>query len=170
MRTHGTLSIKLPSPTKLARLGHFPPASQVGRLAGPVFYTTYLFCVSFLWAYHPVNWPAQQGPAGGTNTQNSKPTVSQEIVYWFLTVAEWGGGEGGIDHICMMYMKTEVSNLLHWFVSLTGWRGGRGGAGFMNYCKDANEGPVRIQYKCLVPIYLFSEMKLCSLLISKTEL
>jgi hypothetical protein len=24
----------------------------------------------------------------------------------------------------------------------------------------ANEGPVRIQYKCLVPIYLFPEMKL----------
>jgi hypothetical protein len=31
----------------------------------------------------------------------------------------------------------------------------------------ANEGPVRIQFKCLVPIYVFSEMKLCSLLISK---
>jgi hypothetical protein len=36
----------------------------------------------------------------------------------------------------------------------------------------ANEGPVRIQYKCLVPIYLFPEMKLCkcSLVIPKTEL
>ncbi len=34
----------------------------------------------------------------------------------------------------------------------------------------ANEGPVRIQYKCLVPIKVFQEMKLCSLLISKTEL
>jgi hypothetical protein len=30
--------LKLPSPTKLARLGHFPPASQAGRLAGQVFY------------------------------------------------------------------------------------------------------------------------------------
>jgi hypothetical protein len=36
--------LKIPSPTKLARLGHFPPASQACRLAGPVFYT-----VSFLW-------------------------------------------------------------------------------------------------------------------------
>jgi hypothetical protein len=27
----------------------------------------------------------------------------------------------------------------------------------------ANEGPVRIQYKCLVPIFVFLEMKLCSL-------
>jgi hypothetical protein len=27
----------------------------------------------------------------------------------------------------------------------------------------ANEGPVRIQYKCLVPINVFPEMKLCSL-------
>ncbi len=30
--------LKLPSPTKLPRLGHFPPASQAGRLAGTVFY------------------------------------------------------------------------------------------------------------------------------------
>ncbi len=30
--------LKLPSPTKLARLGHFPPINQAGRLAGPVFY------------------------------------------------------------------------------------------------------------------------------------
>ena len=28
----------LPSQTKLGRLDHFPPASQAGRLAGPVFY------------------------------------------------------------------------------------------------------------------------------------
>ncbi len=35
--------LKLP-PTKLARLGQFPPASQAGHLAGPVFYT-----ISFLW-------------------------------------------------------------------------------------------------------------------------
>jgi hypothetical protein len=34
--------LKLQSPTKLARLGHFPPASQVGRLAGTVFYV-YIF-------------------------------------------------------------------------------------------------------------------------------
>jgi hypothetical protein len=26
--------------------------------------------------------------------------------------------------------------------------------------RTANEGPVRIQYKCLVPIYVFPEMKL----------
>ncbi len=37
--------LKLPSPTKLARLGHFPPASQAGRHAGPVFYVhIYLLC------------------------------------------------------------------------------------------------------------------------------
>ncbi len=34
----------------------------------------------------------------------------------------------------------------------------------------ANEGPVRIQYKCLVPIYVFPEMKLQGFVISKTEL
>ncbi len=38
------------------------------------------------------------------------------------------------------------------------------------YMYIANEGPVRIQYKCLVPIYVFPEMKLCSLVIAKTEL
>jgi hypothetical protein len=39
-------------------------------------------------------------------------------------------------------------------------------------CDDgtANEGPVRIQYKCLVPIYVFSEMKLWGLVISKSGL
>ncbi len=30
--------LKLPSPTKLARRGHFTPASQAGRLAGPMLY------------------------------------------------------------------------------------------------------------------------------------
>ncbi len=34
----------------------------------------------------------------------------------------------------------------------------------------ANEGPVRIQYKCLFLIYVFPEMKLRDLVISKTEL
>ncbi len=34
----------------------------------------------------------------------------------------------------------------------------------------ANEGPVRIQYKCLVLISVFPEMKLRGLVISKTEL
>jgi hypothetical protein len=34
--------LKQPSPTKLARLGHFPPASQAASLAGPVF-NVYIF-------------------------------------------------------------------------------------------------------------------------------
>jgi len=34
----------------------------------------------------------------------------------------------------------------------------------------ANEGPVRIQHKCQVPIYVFPEMKLCGCVISITEL
>ncbi len=40
--------------------------------------------------------------------------------------------------------------------------------GAMTY--TANEGPVRILYKCLVPIYVFPEMTLRGLVISKTEL
>ncbi len=35
-------TLKLPPPTKLARLGHFHPGSQAGRLAGPAFYV-YVF-------------------------------------------------------------------------------------------------------------------------------
>jgi hypothetical protein len=41
-------------------------------------------------------------------------------------------------------------------------------SGFWEYA--ANKGPVRIQYKCLDPIYIFPEMNLHSLVISKTEL
>ncbi len=46
--------LKLPSPTKFARLGHYPPASQAGRLAGPVFYV-YVFSLinSLLWDFVP---------------------------------------------------------------------------------------------------------------------
>jgi hypothetical protein len=39
----------------------------------------------------------------------------------------------------------------------------------LNGC-TANEDPERIQYKCLVAIYIFPEMKLRGLIISKTEL
>jgi hypothetical protein len=40
--------LKLPSPTNLAQLGYFPPASQAGRLAGPVFYVYYFSLVSLV--------------------------------------------------------------------------------------------------------------------------
>ncbi len=35
---------------------------------------------------------------------------------------------------------------------------------------NAKEGPVRIQYKCIVPIYVLPEMKLPGHIMSKTEL
>ncbi len=38
-------SLKLPSPRKLARLGHFPPASQAGRLAGLLIYLYVFYLV-----------------------------------------------------------------------------------------------------------------------------
>ena len=37
----------------------------------------------------------------------------------------------------------------------------------LKYTYTVNEGPVRIQYKCLVLIYVLPEMKLCLLVISK---
>jgi hypothetical protein len=36
--------------------------------------------------------------------------------------------------------------------------------------RTADEGPVRIQYKYMVQIYVFPEMELRGLIISKTEL
>ncbi len=36
--------MRTPSPTKLARLGHISPSGQVGRPAGPVFFTTSVLC------------------------------------------------------------------------------------------------------------------------------
>ncbi len=55
-------------------------------------------------------------------------------------------------------------------ISLLGIKAGRKRKILSPYHRTANEGRVRIQYKCLVPIYVFPEMKLCSILISKTEL
>jgi hypothetical protein len=46
--------LKIPSLTKLARLGHFIPASQAGRLAGPVFF---VFSMSFLCSDLLAGWP-----------------------------------------------------------------------------------------------------------------
>jgi hypothetical protein len=43
---HAWETLKIPSLTKLARLGHFPPASQAGRLAGPVFYHVNVFSLA----------------------------------------------------------------------------------------------------------------------------
>ncbi len=45
----------------------------------------------------------------------------------------------------------------------------RGGGHGHLVMHTANEGPVRIQYKWQIPISVFPEVKLCRLLISKTE-
>jgi hypothetical protein len=52
-------------------------------------------------------------------------------------------------------------------------RGGVGRAGRLAVSllpHIANEGPVRIQYQWLVPMYVFPEMKLRSLVISKIDI
>jgi hypothetical protein len=48
-------TLKIPSPTGLARLGHFPTASQAGRRAGPVFHVYVFSLVSSSEA-----WPLRQ--------------------------------------------------------------------------------------------------------------
>ncbi len=65
--------LKLPS-TKLARLGHFPPASQAGRLDCPVFYTISFLCsepTEFL--YHPKQNPRRRGCLRQINTSRRVP-------------------------------------------------------------------------------------------------
>jgi hypothetical protein len=63
----------------------------------------------------------------------------------------------------MVFVSGSYQNYQHGDVSKSA--DGEGGRG------EKCEGPVRIQYKCLVvPIYVFAERKLRSLFISKTEL
>ena len=64
-------TLKIPSPTKLARLGHFPPASQAGRLDGPVFLLHIFF--SKHGAIHPEYLCVQAGD------HMAAPTVEQVI-------------------------------------------------------------------------------------------
>jgi hypothetical protein len=61
MRTHETPS-KTAITDKPARLGHFPPASQAGRLAGPVFYTIYFLWI-ILYLGVLATYPETPGPA-----------------------------------------------------------------------------------------------------------
>ncbi len=77
--------LKLPSSTKLGRLGHFPPASQAGRLAGPVFYvcTVYVFSLSITMGspHRPASWcrgcwqwwPTHTGPSRTPGMWGSTP-------------------------------------------------------------------------------------------------
>jgi hypothetical protein len=62
---------KLPLPTKLARLGHFPPVSQAGRLAGSVFYTICIFSLRI----HTV---CKRGGAWASDRQ----TPAVKYLYW----------------------------------------------------------------------------------------
>ncbi len=57
--------LKLPSPTKLARLGHFPPARQAGRLAGPVFYVYVFSLITTLLAE---TWVSRWGGGGSRSS------------------------------------------------------------------------------------------------------
>jgi hypothetical protein len=58
----------------------------------------------------------------------------------------WGGESGDARVSCSSFSTSILSSLEPNFCAGLG--------------RDANEGPVRTQYKCLVPIFLFPEMKL----------
>ncbi len=81
-----------------------------------------------------------------TNYQNLAPYVYQQ----------WMFGKGDVGMGMLLCMCTYVYEK-EWGTTIVSLH-------------TANEGPMRIQYKCLVPIYVFQEMKLYGLIISKTEL
>ncbi len=62
----------------------------------------------------------------------------------------WIPGSGGNS----MWITWNIGSSRIWFLVMEGTLA-RG-----SQREEANEGPVRIQYKCLVHIYVFSEMKL----------
>ncbi len=66
-------NLKLPSPTKRARLGPFPPASQAGRLAGPVFYV----CVFSLVLTQQARKTVHRNP----NSRNNRLLILQFLIY-----------------------------------------------------------------------------------------
>jgi hypothetical protein len=86
------------------------------------------------------------------------------------------------DYRALLFIKSEESLVLvslmtgshRWLMALYMYWGGyffkTKSAKVFFFESTAIEGPVKIQYKCLVHIYVFPEMKLWSLLISKTEL
>jgi hypothetical protein len=70
--------LKLTSLTKLARLGHFPPASQAGRHASPVFYT-----ISLLWCRpQALSTSAEHVPKARESSFN-EPLHCRIYISWF---------------------------------------------------------------------------------------
>jgi hypothetical protein len=92
--------LKLPTPTKLARLGHFPPAGQAGRLAGPVFYV-YVFslgqCLLCMVRVDKTSlfllWSAQW--QGGGQLLPSAGRAGITLIADFTSGGGGGGGVGG---------------------------------------------------------------------------
>ncbi len=76
-------TLNIPSPTKLARLGHFRPASQAGRLAGPVFYVFLCICLfsvswqcsclGWIWSFYQCTVPVRPN----AQMPNCMPTTSR---------------------------------------------------------------------------------------------
>jgi hypothetical protein len=82
--------LKLQSPTKLARLGHFPPASHAGRLAGSVFYTIYFFWICLLALCH--RWKRCDAvlsrPLSGSGPQNWRYTSGAAAVHQLIAIVD----------------------------------------------------------------------------------
>jgi hypothetical protein len=79
--------LKIPSPTKPARLGHFPPASQAGRLAGPVFYISSFLCFDLsLILGHPLLYSLTLLCASQYGRQNAITVVRKKALSYSLVI------------------------------------------------------------------------------------
>ncbi len=91
------------------------------------------------------------------------------IILWHCTFKFLHGGEGenrfykcdGVEDVSQSALHHPCLHHLHHEKQLfKGRHLERDGKEVSGIICTANEGPVRVQYKCLVPIYVFPEMKL----------
>jgi hypothetical protein len=75
-------TLNLPSPTNLARLGHFPPASQAGCLAGQVFYVVYVFSLSMDLHGVPISSTSSMYVPGVCLSTTSSSVWDQRHLMW----------------------------------------------------------------------------------------
>jgi hypothetical protein len=97
------------------------------------------------------------------------------VVSGYLQYVCWNAASGQkslLNLLLYVHLALQIGFWIPMYSMYAGKRGARcklaGGIQLVSY--TANEGPERIQYKCMVTIYVFPEMKLTVLVISKAEL
>ncbi len=160
----GELSGHVPVPSQGERLTPRPrPPRQIyeGDGAALANYNLGKIFAWFAWLFF-IKWKLIIWP------YNSPRGLQRNVVYlcWPIAPSYLSPNAGG---------RGELRGLSQW-VQLCTWSPNKllRSNSIFNLCntvvRTANEGSLRIRYKCLVSMYVFPEMKLFSLLISKTEL